>query len=127
MSRPFGTAEELERRRRHAVDLVRRGEKPTAVARILGVDRPSLYRWRREAERGADALAARPHPHRPPALRDEQLRRLAGLLAQGAQAHGWPNALWTCARVAHLIARHFHVGYHHDHVGRFLRQRLGWS
>jgi transposase len=35
--------------------------------------------------------------------------------------------LWTTDRVATLIERHFHVRYHHDHVGRFLRQRLHWS
>jgi len=72
-------------------------------------------------------LAAQPHPHRPPQLTNAQLQRLEGLLCQGAQAHGWPNALWTTARVAQLILRTFGVGYHHDHVGRFLRQRLGWS
>src|SRR5207302_4647589 len=42
-------------------------------------------------------------------------------------SHGWPNRLWTTARVAQVIHRHFHISYHHDHVGRFLRQRLGWS
>jgi transposase len=60
-------------------------------------------------------------------LSDAQLRRLETLLAQGAGAHGWPNQLWTTARVAQLIARHFRIAYHHDHVGRFLRQRLGWT
>jgi len=41
--------------------------------------------------------------------------------------HGWPNRLWTTARVAQLIRRHFGVSFHPDHVGRFLRQRLGWT
>jgi transposase len=72
-------------------------------------------------------LAAQPHPHRPPQLTAAQLQRLERLLNQGAQAHGWPNALWTTARVAELIQRTFGIGYHHDHVGRFLRQRLGWT
>jgi transposase len=127
MSRPIGSPEELERRRRRAIELVRQGERPTAVAHFLGVDRSSVYRWRRQADRGLDALAARPQPHRPPRLNEGQLRRLEQLLAQGAPAHGWPNDLWTTARVAQLIHRHFGIGYHHDHVGRFLRQRLGWT
>jgi transposase len=127
MSRPIGSSEELERRRRRAIQLVRQGERPTVVARFLGVDRSSLYRWRQAAAEGGDALAARPHPHRPPRLTDTELRRLEDLLCQGAQAHGWPNALWTTARVAELIRRHFNIGFHHDHVGRFLRERLGWS
>src|SRR5207249_644380 len=87
----------------------------------------SLYRWRRSAAHGPDALAAQPHPHRPPQLSVEQLQRLERLLTQGPQAHGWLNQLWTTDRVAQVIERHFRIRYHHDHVGRFLRQRLGWS
>jgi hypothetical protein len=37
MSRPIGTAAELERRRRRAIDLVAHGESRADVARILGV------------------------------------------------------------------------------------------
>jgi len=108
------------------VALVQQGERVAVVARCLGVDRSSVYRWRAAAE-GPAGLAARPHPHRPPALSDAQLRRLERLLAQGARAHGWPNHLWTAARVGELIDRTFGVRYHHDHVGRFLRRRLGWT
>jgi transposase len=97
------------------------------VAHILGVDRSSLYRWRQRAEQGPQALAAQPHPHRPPLLSPEQVAKLETLLAQGAAAHGWPNELWTTQRVADLIQRHFAIRYHHDHVGRFLRQRLCWT
>ena len=127
MSRPIGTPEELERRRRRAVELVRQGERPTQVARFLGVNRSSVFRWRQCADKGPDALAAQPHPHRPPQLTDAQLKTLEELLCQGALAHGWPNALWTTARVAEVIYRTFRIRFHHDHVGRFLRERLGWS
>ena len=97
------------------------------VARCLGVDRSSIYRWRQAAASGPAGLAAQPHPHRPPTLTDAQLGRLETLLAQGTQAHGWPNHLWTAARVGELIHRTFGIRYHHDHVGRFLRRRLGWT
>jgi transposase len=127
MSRPIGTSQELERRRRRAVELVEQGEPQSVVARILGVNRSSVYRWQRAAAADPKALAARPHPHRPARLSDEQLRELESLLAQGAKAHGWQNELWTTARVAQVILRHFKIGFHHDHVGRFLRQRLGWT
>jgi transposase len=127
MSRPTGTPEELERRRQRAVALLRQGERTTVVAHFLGVHRTSVFRWRQAADVGLDALAARPHPHRPPQLTDAQLHRLEELLLQGAGAHGWPNELWTTARVAQVIQRHFRIAYHHDHVGRFLHQRLGWT
>ncbi|WP_165250747.1 helix-turn-helix domain-containing protein [Paludisphaera soli] len=58
--RPVETAQELERRRRHAVELMWRGESPTVVARILGVGGTSLYRWLALAEKAPEALAARP-------------------------------------------------------------------
>jgi transposase len=127
MSRPIGTPEELERRRRRAVQLLDEGERPTVVARFLGVNRSSVYRWRQTANDDPRALAALPHPHRPPCLTDGQLRNLEVLLQQGPQAHGYNNWLWTTERVSDLIARHFQVRYHHDHVGRFLRRRLGWT
>ena len=49
------------------------------------------------------------------------------LLDQGAPAHGFPNELWTAARVAQVIHRHFGVTYHPDYVRRLLRRRLGWT
>src|SRR5262249_49248161 len=103
------------------------GERPCTVARFLGGHRPSVYRWRRTAKDRPQALVAQPHPHRSAQLMDEQLQRLEALLAQGAQAHGWPNALWTAQRVSDLIHREFALRFHHDHVGRFLRRRLGWT
>jgi transposase len=126
MSRPFGTAAELERRRRQAVAAVHGGESPETVASVLGVTRVSVYRWL-AAARQLDGLAAKPHLGPAPRLSPDQHRQLEEFLCQGAKAHGWRNNLWTCARVAELIRRHFGVSFHHDHVGRLLHQRLGWS
>jgi transposase len=126
MSRPFGSAAELERRRCQAVAAVRHGESPEAVARVFGVNRCSVYRWLNLAEQ-PDGLAARPHPGPEPRLSLQQHRRLEALLLQGAKAHGWTTELWTCARIVQLIDRHFGVTFHHDHVGRFLRARLNWT
>jgi transposase len=126
MSRPFGTAAELERRRRQAVDAVRRGESPETVARVIGVNRASMYRWL-AAARQPDGLAAKLQTGPAPRLSSDQLRDLDVLLQLGAQAHGWPNRLWTCARVAELIRARFGVSLHHDHVGRMLRARLHWT
>jgi transposase len=124
--RTKGTAAELERRRRRAVQLVEQGESPAAVARILGVTRSSLHRWRRMARQG-QGLAAKPVPGAKRRLTDAQLRELERLLDRGAPAHGFPNELWTSARVTQVIRRHFGVAYHPDYVRRLLLRRLGWT
>lgn len=126
MSRPFGSAAELERRRLQAVQAVRNGESPSAVARVLGVNRSSVFRWLKLAQK-ADGLAAKPHPGPAVRLSPEQQRRLTALLLEGAKTHGWSNNLWTTARVVELVRRHFGVSFHHDHMGRFLRERLNWT
>jgi transposase len=125
MTRPAGSPEELERRRRRAVDLLAQGESPSLIARILGVHETSVHRWRRLAAR--EGLAAKPNPGRRARLDDTQVMSLIPLLQQGAKAHGWPNQLWTCSRVAVLIERQFGVRYHRDHVRKILQQRLNWS
>lgn len=124
MSRPIGTAAELERRRRRAVELMEHGESPTTLARILGVGRPSLYRWRQAARAHPNGLAAKPHPGPTPRLDDAQLQHLEDLLLDGATAHGWPNELWTAARVTEVIRRHFHLDFHPEHVRKMLKSRL---
>ena len=125
--RPIGTAQELERRRRRAVELMQRGESPTVVARILGVCRTSLYRWLGMAEKSPEALAAKPHPGPRPRLTAEQLQELERLLLQGAKAHGWHNDLWSARRVAEVVRRRFGVEYHVEHVRKIIRRGLNWS
>jgi transposase len=124
--RPKGTAAELERRRRRAVELVEQGESPTQVARILGVTPTSLHRWRRLA-RQPHGLDAKPAPGPRPRLTDQQLRQLEQLLLQGAKAHGWHNQLWTADRVTRLIRQRFQIAFHPEHVRKILKQRLGWT
>lgn len=126
MTRPIGTAAELERRRRRAVELLDQGESPTTIARILGVHETSVHRWRRMARNGP-GLAARPQPGPTPLLSTENWVQLQQLLLQGARQHGWPNDLWTAARVAALIKRRFGVDYHPEHVRRVLKERFHWS
>jgi transposase len=124
MSRPLGAPAELERRRRRAVELMEQGESPTTIARILGVARPSLYRWRRAARSRPGGLVAKPHPGPTPGLSDAQLEHLEDLLLDGATAHGWANDLWTAPRVAEVIRRHFGIAYHPEHVRKILKRRL---
>lgn len=124
--RPKGTAVELEWRRHRAVELLDQGEAPAVVARILGVKRTSLHRWRRMA-RQAGSLAAKLPAGAKRRLSDAQLGDLDQLLRQGAPAYDFPNELWTAARVAQLIQRRFGVKYHPEHVRKLLKRRLNYS
>ncbi len=127
MSRPIGSAAELERRRRRAVELLKDGERPSVVSRVLGCALSSLYRWQDVARDGPEALASTPHPGRPRKLTESDHRRLERLLRQGAQAHGWKNGLWSAKRVTLLIRREFDIDYHEEHVRKIVKERLGWS
>jgi transposase len=126
MTRPIGTASELERRRRRAVELLKRGESPSTVARLLGVHETSVHRWRRLA-RSESGLSSKPQLGPTPRLSTIQLCHLKTLLLQGAKQHGWPNQLWTADRVAILVQRHFGVTYHPEHIRKILKRRLNWS
>jgi hypothetical protein len=48
------------------------------------------------------------------------------LLWHGAEAYGFRGEVWTCARVAVVIAQEYGVCYSKSHVSRVLRQ-LGWT
>ena len=94
---------------------------------MVGVDRRSVRRWKAAfRKRGRAAIAARPACGRPPQLSPSLIRRWERALLRGAQAAGFPTDLWTCPRVAQLIAQRFHIRYHVDHLGRLLHA-LGWS
>jgi hypothetical protein len=96
MSRPIGTAIELERRRKRAAQAVADGQPRATVAEVLGVHPKTIDRWVRLA-RHPGGLDAKPQSGPAPGLTDADLRRLEGLLAKGAKAHGWYNELWTAS------------------------------
>jgi transposase len=123
--RPRGSAEELEHRRFRAVKLVEQGESCKLVAKILGISRSSLWRWRENARLGK--LAAKPNLGGRCRLSDQDCERLKQLLAKGATAHGWPNNLWTTGRVAQVLQTHFAIKYHSAHISRIMRKRLNWT
>jgi transposase len=116
----------LERRRCRAVQLLEQGAAPAAVARILGVKPTSLHRWRRVARQG-QGLEAKPATGAKRRLTDLHLLELDILLRQGATAHGFPNQMWTSARVALVMQRCFGIKYHPDHALQLLKQRLHWT
>jgi transposase len=125
--RPHGSAEELERRRRHGVALVQKGHGVREVARMVGVTPGAVVAWREQfLKKGEKGLAAKPHPGRKPKLSVAQRKKLLRWLKKGPQAHGFPTDLWTLPRVAEVIRKKFGVGYDPSHVWRILNA-LGWS
>lgn len=125
--RPQGSAEELERRRRRALKLLDEGRSLNEVAGIIDCAASSVMRWRNARKEGGDrALKVKSSPGRPPKLSPDQRQELVRLLLRGAMAHGYRTELWTTARIAEVIERHFGVRYHRDHVGRLMHS-LKWS
>jgi len=125
--RPQGSPEELERRRRRAIDLLKTGASITEVARRLGCSHSSVILWRDTVRRrGLTALQAKPAPGRPPKLTARQRAKLPRLLLRGASAWGFETELWTTRRIATVIQRELGVRLHRAHVGRVLTA-LDWS
>lgn len=125
--RPRGSPEELERRRKRAIDLMQQGYRPVDVAQMVGVDRRSVRRWNAAYRaQGLDGISSKPASGRPAKLDARARRKLDAILLKGARAAGFPTDLWTCPRVAEVIRSRLGVGYHVDHVCRLLHS-LGWS
>ena len=119
---------QLERRRRRALELLKRGLTLSAVAERVDCSHSSVIRWREAYQRaGPPALAAKPpSPGRPPKLSPSQKRRLVSRLLRGPLACGYRTDLWTTRRVAETIRQTFQVRYHPNAIWRVLRG-LGWS
>ena len=128
MTRPVGTQQELEARRRLAVALLRLYHSVSKVAQILDVWPSSVYRWKDAYEADGDAgLTSKPvKGGNSTKLSDEQLAALAALLEEGPQVHGFDTDLWTLKRIAALVQQEFGVSVSQTTVWRYL-QKMGWS
>ena len=125
--RTKGTAQELERQRLIAANLMDQGLKQVDIAKALGVDDQSVRAWGRQYRAGGrDALLARPHPGGRSRLSAGQKQELVALLARPPQEYGYDRHLWTTPLIARLIEERFGVKYHHDYVGTLLH-KLGLS
>jgi transposase len=117
----------LEKRRWRAARLLEKGLPQAEVARRVGVHRQSVSRWAATLQsKGATGLKKAGRAGRKPRLNAAHLAALEEGLKAGPQACGYPTALWTSQRVAHLIEQQSGIRYHPDHVCRILA-RLRWS
>ncbi len=125
--RPFGTSQQLARRRRRALSLLRHGRQPPGVAQQVGVTAQSVRRWLRDAKRSKRKPRRQGRaPGRRGRLSTAQQRRLLRALTRGAFAYGYAEDYWTLDRITHLIWVLFRVRYRASGVW-YLLQRLGWS
>jgi len=126
--RPNGTPQQLERRRRRAIALIRAGESCRDVAKQLKASLSSIVRWNQAYRKeGSKGLKPKPASGRPSFLTASQKQRLKKYLLQGAQAAGYSNDLWTLKRVGKLIEQEFGVHYCLPAVWHLLVGGLGWS
>jgi transposase len=116
-----------EWRRMQAWRLKQLGWRQRQIAVALDVTEGAVSRWIATASQdGPAALLAHPIPGRPAKLTAEQRRLIPDVLWHGAEAYGFRGEVWTCARVAEVIAEEFGVAYHEGHVSRLLKD-LGWT
>lgn len=121
--RKKGTAEEWERVRNIAANMIDRGDAPAEIAAALGVAAQTVREWRRDYRAGGRAaLASGRATGRPAKLTGDQRARLADLLVGSPAERGFAGRhLWTQQLIADLILREFGVTFHHDHVGVILK------
>ena len=118
----------LEEMRMRAVKRIQDGERPAIIARVLGVDRSTVYGWLARYRRGGwNGLKAKPLSGRPPKIDGKKLRWVYDTVTKKNPLQlKFAFALWTREMVAKLIKDKFHIVLSAVSVGRLLAQ-LGIS
>jgi transposase len=122
--RTRGSADELEYRRRLAVERVSEGYSTRNVADFLGVDPSTVRRWLAAfRDGGAAGLAVRPVPGRPSKLTPTQEKIALRWLTDSPTRHGFETEPWTAARLGPLIREEFGVGLNPRYLSTWARDR----
>ena len=111
-----------EHLRRLAVRRVESGERPSVVARSLGMYRTSIYKWMRAYRRGGEsALASHKALGPTPKLTDVQKRQVRRwIVGKDPRQWGFDFGLWTRKIVQSMIAERFGVSLTLPSVGHLL-------
>jgi transposase len=112
----------LEHMRLLAVGRVKAGEKPSPVAKSIGIYRTSIYKWLRvEKKLGLEGLksttACGPMPKLTPAQKNRVRRWIVG---KDPRQYGFDFGLWTRSIVAQMIQDKFGVALTLPSIGHLL-------
>ena len=122
--RPTGTAAELERRRRLALDRLQDGYSARDVSEFLGVHVRTVYYWQALFEkRGAEGLTAKPPPGRPRKLTARREQTVLGWFRKSPRSFGFATDLWTARRVNQVIERKWGVSFNPRALNAWLAAR----
>jgi len=118
----------LEQMRLSAVKRIEAGESPELIAKGLGINRRTVYRWLSGFHyQGEEGLKAKPIPGAPPKVNAKQMAKLAKVVREKNPLQlQFEYALWTLAIIRELLRRDFGVKLSEVSVGRLMK-RLGFT
>ena len=111
-----------------AVKRVEAGEGPEAVARGLGINRRTIYRWLETYHYGGlDALKKKPIKGATPKVNAKQMQKLSKIIHEkDPLQYKFEFALWTLAMIRELIRQLFNIHVSEVTTGRLMKH-LGFS
>ena len=113
----------LQAMRMQAIKAVQGGQSATDVAKALGINRQTIYRWMANyLSGGQKALVAKPIPGRPPKLTTEQMQWVAETVRDNTpQQYQFEFALWTLKIIGALIEKQFKIKLSVNAISRVMK------